>query len=319
MASQQLSEIDLPLLVAVGCLNVDIVATIEALPERDSRVMSNGFTKQLGGMATNVACAAAVLGHPLAVQTELIAPIGSDAESIWVQEALIDKGVSTAWLDQRTNEDTCLCMILVEATGDRAIISEPSRLKYARISERIDSTIQASTKLVHVDGFHAPGAYEYFIQARQAGWQTSLDLDELPPEHLKPQQLAKLLTAFDIVFVNRQCAKALFGELIAMAWTEQLTRLAAQTETIFLLTLGVQGVVVITADAAPTTISALKVNSVDTTGAGDVFAGVFLSAWLNGLTAVKAAEHANIAAGLSTTVYGAQGYLPDMSAIVKYL
>jgi sugar/nucleoside kinase (ribokinase family) len=42
----------------------------------------------------------------------------------------------------------------------------------------------------------------------------------------------------------------------------------------------------------------------DTTGAGDVFAGAFLAAWLRGMSDERACELANLAAGMSLSSYG---------------
>lgn len=310
------AEADLPLLVAIGCLNVDIVARVPALPASDARVMSGRFEKHLGGMAANAACAAAGLGPPWRVRTELIAPLGGDEHSRWVEASLAEKNVGTDWLDRDCSARASLCLILVEAQGARAIVSEPSRLRYDLVERRLLSDCDThDLRLAHVDGFHAGGVLELFERARSAGWRTSLDVDELSRGRLTPTAFTELLAAFDVVFLSSSSAKALFVGSSAESWVRDLTQWSSSTKTIFLLTLGADGAIVVEPDVAPVHLPAIAVPTIDSTGAGDVFAGVFLSCWLNGIDALDAAHKANIGAALSTTGRGALGFLPDAAAI----
>ena len=170
--------------------------------------MSNGIGRQLGGMAANVACAAAALGNPWPIAAELIAPLGNDPDGVWVEGELTAKGVAT----ERLNRDggvTCQCLILVEPGGERAIVSESSRLDYALVGKRLSEPTPPGA--VHVDGFHAAGVGEHFAAARRAGWHTSVDLDELPPQHLTADGLRVLFAGVDVAFVNRRCAVTAFG------------------------------------------------------------------------------------------------------------
>jgi ribokinase len=59
----------------------------------------------------------------------------------------------------------------------------------------------------------------------------------------------------------------------------------------------------------------LAVEVVDATGAGDTFAGVFLALWMHGCSLGEAAQHAAIAASLTTTAEGAQGRISTLDDI----
>ena len=100
-------------------------------------------------------------------------------------------------------------------------------------------------------------------------------------------------------------------------WPAALDALTRRFGTTFLLTLGARGAVLIEPGAPALAVPALAVNTVDTTGAGDVFAGVFLAAWLNGRGKPQAARIACRAASLSTTAKGALGYLPDALTAIQ--
>lgn len=63
----------------------------------------------------------------------------------------------------------------------------------------------------------------------------------------------------------------------------------------------------------------IKINVVDTTGAGDVFDGAFLSAYLRGCTLEGCASFANVAAALTTTGWGAVNPIPRKEDVDKFL
>ncbi|MFV1530381.1 MULTISPECIES: sugar kinase [unclassified Phaeobacter] len=75
------------------------------------------------------------------------------------------------------------------------------------------------------------------------------------------------------------------------------------------LTLGRDGVAV-SENQGVTFVPGAVVESVDATGAGDCFNGIFLSELLRHGDSVRAAEHANLGAALSTTGYGAVAPIP---------
>lgn len=68
-------------------------------------------------------------------------------------------------------------------------------------------------------------------------------------------------------------------------------------------------------DGSIETIDAFDVDAVDTTGAGDCFAGALCHYLLDGRTIGEACVLASIAAGLSTRAFGAQSALPTTATV----
>ncbi|MEN8904460.1 MAG: PfkB family carbohydrate kinase, partial [Clostridiales bacterium] len=62
-------------------------------------------------------------------------------------------------------------------------------------------------------------------------------------------------------------------------------------------------------------IQSIKVDVVDTTGAGDTFNGALAYGLVNGKTLIEAVELANKAAAISVTKFGAQGGMPTLREI----
>jgi ribokinase len=66
-------------------------------------------------------------------------------------------------------------------------------------------------------------------------------------------------------------------------------------------------------------IAGFAVDTVDTTGAGDIFNGAFAVALTEGKAVTDAAQFANAAAALSTTRRGAQYSAPERSEVDRFL
>ncbi|HZT19891.1 MAG TPA: PfkB family carbohydrate kinase, partial [Dongiaceae bacterium] len=95
---------------------------------------------------------------------------------------------------------------------------------------------------------------------------------------------------------------------------------SASPRGIVVLTLGEQGVLlVLPGRDAPVHVPGLPARVVDTTGAGDAFAGAFLAVWLNGGDVVEAARYGNAAGALIVSVEGAQGAIPTAASLAEML
>jgi ribokinase len=309
-----------PVLVATGYLNVDLVAQVPALPGTDGRATATRIDRLPGGMAANVACAAAALGPPWPVRAELIATVGDDADSGWVIDQMHQRGVVTDGIVRRAGGHAPRCLILVEPGGERLIVSEPLAFDAVSLVARLaQADAPERPRLLHLDGYRVPDQLPAVAAARAAGWRTSIDLDGLDDAWRTPARLRDVLVQFDVVFINRALARAVWrdagNDAALVAAVRQAQVSAAGKPALVLLTLGADGACVVLPDAPPTWLPAPAVVAVDTTGAGDVFAGVFLVVWLHGAAPVVAARHAIAAATLSTTASGALGYLPTAADV----
>ena len=88
--------------------------------------------------------------------------------------------------------------------------------------------------------------------------------------------------------------------------------------TVVALSLGADGVLVADGERREH-IAGHAVSAVDATAAGDTFDGAFLSQLAAGHDVFRAARHANAAAALSTTGYGAVAPMPTHAQTVQFL
>ena len=312
-----------PLLLCTGSLNIDIIAAVPEFPRRDGRITAQPFQQRLGGMAGNAACAAAALGDCWPHRVLLVAPIGNDSNSSWAENELQTRGVATDWLDRNSTPYTPRCVILVEPDGARTIVTEPTRLLYTRIDACLDACQEhRSRKLIYAEGHHLPWMQEQLVHARNLGWRIAVDIDGMPLERLSQTYFEAIVLDSDIVFLNTLYAETLFADPKPGPSSQSVARLQTLADcgtTLILLTLGAAGALLISPMSTPLKLPTLRVEVKDTTGAGDVFAGVFCAAWLCEIPPARAAAYATLAATLSTTALGAVGYLATAAELEAQL
>ena len=318
-------DAEVPLLVSVGYISVDMIARIGVMPHRNDRILAEQISKRLGGPAANVAVAAAALGPPFALEVKLATAIGKDADSLWALEQLARRGVRAHAVRSPFRERLSRCIVLVEENGQRTKINEPLDLdREDLISHPPPHQVRRRSQL-HFEGYHAKAMMHAVPSLRARGWTVSTHDSGLPREHATPDGFRALLGTLDAVFINRRTAYSIIGqqlssETLITAMKDFLCGSGNPPCTVA-LTLGMDGAAVfppgehghVTSAAAP------AITIMDGTGAGDGFVGAYLAQWLYGEETRQAAARACIVASLIMTAEGAQGRVTSAAEIDENL
>jgi len=319
-------DTDMPLLVSVGYISVDMIARIGVMPHRNDRITAEQISKRLGGPAANVAVAAAGLGPPFALEVELATAIGKDADSLWALEQLARRGVRAHAVRSPFRERLSRCIVLVEENGQRTKINEPLDLDREDLISHLPPNQVRRRSHLHFEGYHAKAMMPAVASLRARGWTISTHDTGLPPEYATPDGFRTLLNSLDAVFINRRTAYRILGQQLS---SEKLTGAmadflsnSANPPCAVALTLGMDGAAVFPPGApgrvARATAPAITI--MDGTGAGDGFVGAFLAQWLHGEAAGPAAARACVVASLIMTAEGAQERVTsaaEIDALVK--
>lgn len=317
------ARLKLPHLITVGYISVDYMARVDVLPHRDDRITAHHIEKALGGPAANVAVAAAALGGDFALDVELATAIGEDPDSEWALAELSLKGVHALPIRRPYHNRLSRCFVIVEANGSRTIINEPFELTETDLAAHLPLTEESRPRCLHVEGYHVGRMHKTIARFRESGWKVSLHTTGLPVQSCNARDFASLLASFDLVFLNTDTARTVLGLRAGLA--DVVEALASYLATCsnrggVVLTLAERGAAVFPAgEAAPARLAARPVEVVDATGAGDMFAGVFLGLWLHDRDLVEAARYANVAAALAVTAEGAQARLTSIDEIERLL
>ena len=142
--------------------------------------------------------------------------------------------------------------------------------------------------------------------AAAAGARTILNLAPAAPV---PDDVFEVL---DVLVVNELEAEAAAGG--AGRPEDLATDLARRFDLAVVVTLGGEGAIAATRDAA-WRVGAMRIDPVDTTGAGDAFTGILAACLDRGLDLPTALHHAAVGAALACEKLGAQSAQPILAAI----
>ena len=290
--------------VGVGESSADLVALVDRYPEAGSKQALRSLARLPGGQAATAMVACARQGW----RTRYVGCLGADDDGVMIAESLAREGVDVVAV-RRAGALSRVGVILVdERTGGRTILEHRSPALALSDSE-IDSAIVTGGRVLLVDASD-PGAARFAAAAaRAAHIPVVVDIERPAPES------AELLRHVDVLIVAEDFPVAYTG---AADLGEALRRLESEFRpAVVVATLGPAGSLARCRGEEIRT-SAFRVDTVDTTGAGDAFRGGFISGWLRFGPEVSVSnllEYSNAVAAHNCQSLGAQAGLPNRTEL----
>jgi ribokinase len=286
-------------LIVLGTVNRDHVVFVERHPLPGETLLGHSYETGTGGKGSNQAVAAARAGASVV----FVSAVGDDSAGRDLLEDLTAKGVDVSQVATIDNMASGIALISVSRDGENAIIVDPgasAKLDPAAVSDTLLRLVTPGTVVLTQLELPLPVVTQGCLVAHRAGARIVLNLSplqEVPEE---------LLAACDPLIVNAGEAEAL-AHSSCESVEEALVAadaLAKRCRSV-VVTLGALGSVVADLNAARH-FSARKVKVVDTTGAGDSFAGALAAALVAGATIDAAVERGTDASALTVQHVGAQ-------------
>ncbi|MFD7373165.1 ribokinase [Streptomyces mirabilis] len=293
-------------LLVVGSANADLVIGVERRPAPGETVLGSDLVVHPGGKGANQAVAAGRLG----ARTALLARVGDDAHGRLLLDSQRAAGVDTAGV-LVGGAPTGVALITVDPSGDNSIVVSPgangrltpedvrsagnllsaSRVVSAQLEVPLETVVEVVRNL-------APGSR--FV------------LNPSPPRALP----AEVLAACDPLIVNEHEARVIVGTDLGDSPEDWASALLALGPRSVVITLGARGALVASADGAAR-VPSVKVETVDTTGAGDAFTAAL--AWRLGLDEplAEAAAYAARVGAAAVTRAGAQESFPTAEEVAS--
>jgi ribokinase len=294
-----------PMLLVFGSINLDLCFRCQRLPQAGETVLSEGVLLSPGGKGANQAHAAQRYGVP----TQLVGAVGDDAFAEPALQCLRHSGMALDTV-QRLPGATGLASIGVDAQGENQILVAPGvnlKLRHEAVSDALLRRCGAVLLQGETDPAQSLALLEH---ARRLGLSTLFN--NAPAQDLSP----RLLRSLDVLIVNahelqRSAASCGIKQGGPMDWLAELSDRHGLT---VLLTRGAGGVAA-RSGGRTLQLPAYPVEVVDTTGAGDTFAGVFAAARCEGRGLQDALSRAVVAATLACSRAGAQQSQPGRDEI----
>ncbi|MFF7599417.1 ribokinase [Streptomyces mirabilis] len=293
-------------LLVVGSANADLVIGVERRPAAGETALGSDLVVHPGGKGANQAVAAGRLG----ARTALLARVGDDAHGRLLLDSQRAAGVDTAGV-LVGGAPTGVALITVDPSGDNSIVVSPgANGRLTPEDVRSAGNLLAASRVVSAQ-LEIP--LETVVEVvRNLAPGSRFVLNPSPPRALP----AEVLAACDPLIVNEHEARVIIGTDLGDSPEDWASALLALGPRSVVITLGARGALAASADGAAR-VPSVKVETVDTTGAGDAFTAAL--AWRLGLDEplAEAAAYAARVGAAAVTRAGAQESFPTAEEVAS--
>jgi ribokinase len=296
--------------IVVGGISIDLVAFADRLPAPGESILGDDFKIILGGKGSNQAVAAALAG----THSTLVSCVGTDVFTDFATDALEGFGVDTQFVRQ-VEGPTGIAHIRVAASSQNNIVVIPLanfKITKTQVDEAFAKRSNAKVLLTQLEIPWEVNRHAISLAKSQG---LTVVLDPAPASNPEP-------TAWELINIvtpNESEAHSLTGIEVT---DEQSAKKAGQwfldqgVENA-IITMGGSGVVLVNKQETKL-FAAPKVQAVDTTAAGDAFAGYLGALLAEGKSLEEAIEVAVKAASISVTKLGASSSLPTRDQVDSF-
>ncbi|GIN84332.1 ribokinase [Heyndrickxia sporothermodurans] len=289
-------------IVVIGSSSMDLVVTSSKRPNAGETIIGESFKTVPGGKGANQAVAAARLG----AEVYMIGRVGEDSFGKTILENLKQNHVNISNVEPVTHIESGTAHITL-AEGDNSIIVVKGANDYVtpQFVEKAIKLIK-NANIVLIQQEIPEETVEYVADlCHQLG--VPLLLNPAPARKISQNVIEKA----SFITPNEHEASVLFNDLTKGEALKKFPNKLFITE-------GKQGVRYFNGEKE-IIIPTYKVDTVDTTGAGDTFNAAFAVALSEGMGMQESVRFANRAASLSVTKFGAQGGMPSREEVEESL
>ncbi len=297
-------------IIVIGSSNTDMVIKTKNFPAPGETIMGGKFLMNSGGKGANQAVAAARLGGIVT----FVGKIGDDIFGKQAVQQLEDEGINVDFVVVDPENPSGVALITVDWKGENSIVVAPGSngtLSPIDFDKAIGELNESEYILMQLE---TPIPTVEHIARIAVEKRKKVVLNPAPAAELSDELLKNLY----IITPNETEAELLTGVKV----TDKQSALRAATVLhdkgveIVIITMGAAGAFLL-ANGKSETITALKVEAIDSTAAGDTFNGALVVALSEGKTIQESIAFANKAASISVTRIGAQSSVPFRNEIIN--
>jgi ribokinase len=289
-------------IVVVGSINMDYTAIVHKLPVVGETLLAHDFKMSGGGKGANQAMAAAIFSD----KVKIIGMLGDDIAGHALYQKMEEKGVDVSCVEF-CETPTGNALINVDDNGRNTIVVYPGanhQLTPVIVRKYKDVIEQADLVMMQLE-IPLETVREVADIAHKAG--VKILLNPAPAQKLDEELLSKIT----YITPNETELLRLANALETYKGAHKLRDLGVDN---IIVTLGSKGCYVKT-DAVEKRVESFKVDTIDTTAAGDSFSGALAANLAKGVDLYEALRIANATGALTTTKLGAQEALPTKEEV----
>ncbi|WP_423822853.1 ribokinase [Salinisphaera sp. SPP-AMP-43] len=296
------------MIVVAGSANIDLVARVAHQPAPGETLIADDYAVHQGGKGANQAVAATRLGTPV----RFIGAIGNDDFGRQILAGLTAEHIDTHSVSEVTGSSG-LALITVDTAGENSIVVVPgANGQLTADAPALDTGFDgARVALVQLE---TPPSFVDAALASARVHGAEVVLNAAPAAPLEQFDM----TNVDWLMVNAGEAAFVLGEAEGHSRAETEAHAATLVERYgvgVIVTLGGDGALWTEPNGDGGHVPGRTCDVVDTTGAGDTFAGAFAHARAENLSIRAAIETAVVAGALSVGRAGARAGMPTQAEL----
>lgn len=291
-------------IISIGMSAFDVTLPVDHYPIENTKNRIGDKRLRNGGGAANNASFLLGKWHN---DVTFISTVGNDYEGMFLEKEMQSVGVKTLFSKLDNIPTTTSYIITNLSNSTRTIITNKSdKLKHQK------------EEIVNGD----------YILVDGNDYELSLKVFEQNPDAIKIIDAGRVNDG--ILELNKYCDYIICSNDFAKEYTkrdmnyedhEQLQSIYDEIQKDY------KGLLIITLESYGCMVKinnefhfipSIKVNSVDTNGAGDIFHGAFVHFLSEGYDLLRVLRLSNITGALSTRILGTRGAIPEISEVISY-
>ncbi|WP_455048982.1 ribokinase [Mitsuokella sp.] len=300
-------------IAVIGSTMMDIVSYMDRMPEGGETRRVEGFHIASGGKGANQAIAAAKLGADVVMMTA----VGDDMFGEQSRKNFQNHHIDMSLVKTAKDTSNGIATIVVERSGQNRILINPGaneKLTPADI-EKAGAELAACGLFVLQLEVPLETVYAAIRFAKKHGIKVLLN-----PAPASRELSLDMACQCDFFVPNETELSILVNKPVnTVAQVQEAAKsLVAQGLTNVIVTMGSRGSLLVTAEETQL-VPSLKVDAVDSTGAGDAFIGCFVDTYARTQDVLGSMQRASQYAALSVTRKGTQNSYADAREFAAFL
>lgn len=298
--------------LCMGAVNMDITMYMDHLPVKGETVQTDNINYFPGGKSGNQAVALARHG----IKPSYFGFFGDDSFSKILLKLFDDDNIDRSAVKILKGDSAGVALIRIDKEGNNSITFYPganSKLSPSDIKQAKDEVF-AKNDILLISGELLPATtYQVFKTAKKAGM--TIIWDPAPVPDIISSEVPSLI---DIITPNELETEKLTGESFKSENPRHsISKLKKLGYKYPIITAGEKGAFFENKSGEIIQIIPPTVKTIDTTAAGDCFAGAFTAYYAQDYSMEDSLEKASIAAAISTSILGAQASIVDHTEMSK--
>ncbi len=291
--------------IGLGQACLDYLGSINIYPEENSKLELIDLQMQCGGPASTALVTLSRLG----IRTSFVGSISNDSRGIEIVKGLKKENVDFTFLKITPGYTSQFAFIAITKGGNRTIFWHKGSVPHLKPSD-INLSPFSHAKILHLDSLMIDAAEEAARQAKHMGLTIVMDAGTMR------EGFRELASMVDTLIASERFAEPLVRNIITPEKALRALHDLGPKEVI--ITLGSKGSIGL---SGKTTIfqEAFPVNSVDTTGAGDVYHGAYIYGLLMGWNMQNCMRFASAASAIKCRSIGARKGIPRLEEIREFM